>query len=106
MKLGQGDLVSFFMVLAIPGYGKLGQADLINSSVEDYLFGWNQTVLHSKGKLFPGLPGQSLHHSINEPELLGIENKGYPIRIHILVSMQRTLKPLESVIGQWDHSIP
>ena len=38
------------MVLAIPGDGKLGQADLIHSSAEDYLFGWTQTVLHPKGK--------------------------------------------------------
>ena len=39
MKLGQGDLVSLFMAIAIPGDGKLGQADLINSSAEDYLLG-------------------------------------------------------------------
>ena len=32
MKLGQNDLVSFLMVLAIPGDGKLGQTDLIDSS--------------------------------------------------------------------------
>ena len=50
MKLGQSDLVSFLMVLPIPGDGKLGQADLINSSAEGYLFGWTQTVLHPKGK--------------------------------------------------------
>ena len=34
-ETGQGDLVSFLMVLAIPEDGKLGQADLINSSAED-----------------------------------------------------------------------
>ena len=39
MKLGQSDLVSFFIVLAIPGDGKLGQADLVNSCAEGYLFG-------------------------------------------------------------------
>ena len=50
MKLGHSDLVSFLMVLAIPGDGKLGQADLINSPAEGYLFGWTQTVLHPKGK--------------------------------------------------------
>ena len=49
MKLGQSDLVSFLMVLAIPGDGKLCQADLINSCAEGYLFGWTQTVLHPKG---------------------------------------------------------
>ena len=38
------------MVLVIPGDGKLGQADLINSPAEGYLFGWTQTVLHPKGK--------------------------------------------------------
>ena len=50
MKLGQGDLVSLLMGLAIPGDGKLGQADLVHSSAEDYLFGWTQTVFHPKGK--------------------------------------------------------
>ena len=50
MKLHQSDLVSFLMVLAIPGDGKLGQTDSINSCVEGYLFGWTQTVLHPKGK--------------------------------------------------------
>ena len=79
MKLGQSDLVSFLMVLAIPGDGKLGQVDLINSSVEGYLFGWTKTVLHPKGLLFPDLPGKSVHHSTDEPELHGIENKGYPM---------------------------
>ena len=106
MKLGQGDLVSFLMVLVIPGDRKLGQVDLINSSAEDYLFGQTQTVLHPKGNIFPDLPGKSVHHSADEPELHGIENKEYPMRVHILVSMQRTLIPLEGVIGQWDHSIP
>ena len=38
------------MVLAITGDGKLGQADLINCHAEGYPFGWNQTVLHPKGK--------------------------------------------------------
>ena len=41
----------------------------------------------SKGKVFPDLPGKSVHHSTDEPELHGIENKGYPMRVHILVSM-------------------
>ena len=49
-KLGQGDQVSFLIVLAIPEDEKLGQADLINSSAEDYPFGWTQTVLHPKRK--------------------------------------------------------
>ena len=39
MKLGQSDLVSILMVLAIPGDGKVGQTDLINSSAEGYLLG-------------------------------------------------------------------
>ena len=38
-KLGQSDLVRLIMVLAIPGDGKLGQADLINSWLGDCLFG-------------------------------------------------------------------
>ena len=38
------------MVLAFPGDRELGQADLINSCAEDYVFGWTQTVLHPKGK--------------------------------------------------------
>ena len=38
-ELGQEDLVSFFMVIANLGGGKLGQADLINSSAEDHLSG-------------------------------------------------------------------
>ena len=42
MKLGQSDLGSFLMVLAIPGNGKLGQADLINSCAEGYLGGPKQ----------------------------------------------------------------
>ena len=33
------------MVLAIPGDGKLGQVDLINSWLGGSLFGWTQTVL-------------------------------------------------------------
>ena len=36
MKLGQGDLVSFLVVLAIAWVGKLGQADLIHASAVDY----------------------------------------------------------------------
>ena len=74
------------MVLAIPGDGKLGQADLIHSSAEDYL--WvDPNSIPSKGKVFPGLPDKSVYHSANEPELHGIENKVYPMRVHILVSM-------------------
>ena len=42
----------------------------------------------SKEKVFPDLPGKSVHHSTDELELHGIENKGYPMRVHILVSMQ------------------
>ena len=38
------------MVLAIPGEGKLGHADLINSPAEGYPFGWNHTLLHPEGK--------------------------------------------------------
>ena len=53
----------------------------------------------SKGKIFPDLPGKSVHHSTDELELHGIGNKGYPMRVHILVSMQKTLIPLESVIA-------
>ena len=49
VKLGQKELVSFLTVLAIPGDGKLGQTDLINSCEEGYLFGWTQTVIHPKG---------------------------------------------------------
>ena len=37
--LGQGDLIRLILVLAIPGDGKLGQADLINSWLGDSLFG-------------------------------------------------------------------
>ena len=48
MSLGQGDLVSFLVVLAIPLDGKLGQADLIHTSAVDYQFGWTQTVLYPK----------------------------------------------------------
>ena len=93
------------MDLAIPGDGKLGQVDLINSSAEDYLFGLTKQYSIQR-EIFPDLPGKSLHHSTDEPKLHGIENKGYPMRVHILVSMQRTLIPLESVIDWWDHSIP
>ena len=83
----------------------LWQADLSNSSAEDYLFGGSKQYSIQR-EIFPDLPGKSLHHSTDEPELHGIENKGYPMRVHILVSMQRTLIPLESVIDWWDHSIP
>ena len=38
-KLGQSDLVRLILVLAIPGNGKLGQADLINLWPGDCLFG-------------------------------------------------------------------
>ena len=85
---------------------EIRQADLINSSVEDYLFGWTQTVLHPKGKYSLTFLGKSVHHSTDEPKLHGIENKGYSMRVHILVSMWRTFIPLESLIGKWDHSIP
>ena len=36
------------MVLAIPGDGKLGYIDLINSWLGDSLFRWTQTVLQPK----------------------------------------------------------
>ena len=38
-ELGQSDLVRLFIVLTIPGDGKLGQVDLINSRPGDFLFG-------------------------------------------------------------------
>ena len=38
-ELGQGDLIRLIMVQAIPGDGKLGQADLINSWSGESLFG-------------------------------------------------------------------
>ena len=93
MKLDQGDLVSFLMALAIPRDGKLGQTHRIHSSAEDYLFGWTQTVLHPKGKYsLVFLVSQCITVQM-KPELDGTENKGYPMRVHILVSMQRTLIP-------------
>ena len=57
----------------------------------------------SKGKVFPDLPGKSVHHSTGEPELHGIENKrvsneGPHPGVHVVDT--------HSVIGQWDHSIP
>ena len=55
VKLGQGDLVSFLVVLAIPWDGKLGQADLIHTSVVDCQYGRTQTVLHPKGEYSPTL---------------------------------------------------
>ena len=57
MKLGHSDLVSFLMAIAIYGDGKLGHADLINSPVEGYPFGWTRNSTPSKGKVFPDLPG-------------------------------------------------
>ena len=80
------------MVLAIPGNERLGQADLINSCAEGYLVGWTQTVLNSKRIVFTNLPGKSVHHRTDEPELHGIETKGYPMRVLILVSIQWPLK--------------
>ena len=90
-KQGENDLVSFLMVLAILRDGKLGQADQISSL-------WK--VIHLGGpkqysiqrKVFPDLPSKSVHHSTDEPELHGIENKGQLMRVHILVSMQWPLK--------------
>ena len=75
------------MFLAIPGDDKLGQADLINSCKRLSIWVYPYST-PSKGKEFPDLPGKSVHHSTDEPELHGIENKGYPMRVHILVSMQ------------------
>ena len=80
------------MVLAIPRDGKLGQADLINPCAEGYLFGWTQTSTPSKWKVFPGLSGKSVHQSTDKPALHRIENKGYPMRVHTLVSMQWPFK--------------
>ena len=47
-ELGQRDLIRLIMVLAIPGDGKLGQVDLINTRLGDILFGSTQTVLQPK----------------------------------------------------------
>ena len=38
-ELGQSDLVRLLMILTIPGDEKLGQVDLINSRLGDFLFG-------------------------------------------------------------------
>ena len=38
-ELGQSDLVRLLMVLTNPDDGKLGQVDLINSRLGDFLFG-------------------------------------------------------------------
>ena len=38
-ELGESDLIRLIMVPAIPGDGKLGQVDLINSWLGDSLFG-------------------------------------------------------------------
>ena len=37
-ELGQSDLVRLLMILTIPGDEKLGQVDLINSRLGDFLF--------------------------------------------------------------------
>ena len=63
------------MVLAFPGDGKLGQVDLINSWPGDSLFGWTNST-PARGKIFPYLPGFSVHLSTVEPGFLGNENKG------------------------------
>ena len=76
LKLGQSDLVRLILVLAIPGNGKLGQVDLINFWPGDCLFGWTQNSTPVKGKVFPYLPGFSVHLSTDGPGLTGIENKG------------------------------
>ena len=56
------------MVQAILGDGKLGQVDLINS--------WSgESDCTPRGKVFPYLPGFSVHLSTIEPGFLGIENK-------------------------------
>ena len=57
------------MVLAIPGDGKLGQADLVDSCVKGYLFGVDPNSTPSKVKVFSDLAGKSVHHSTDEPEL-------------------------------------
>ena len=72
---------------------KLGQVDVINISAVDYQFGWTQTELQSKERVFPDPSGKSVHFSTGKPGLHGIENKGYPIRVLILVSMQLSLLP-------------
>ena len=38
-ELGQSDLVRLHMILTIPKDEKLGQADLVNSRLGDFLFG-------------------------------------------------------------------
>ena len=78
---------------------KLGQVDLINISVVDYQFRWTQTVLQSKGRVFPDPFCKSVHLSTDEPGLHGIENKGYPIRVHILAVHAGAPLTLDLVIG-------
>ena len=74
-ELGQGALIRLIMVLAIPEDRKLGQVDLINPVWEIVcLVDPNSTP--AKGKVFPYLPGFSVHLSAVEPGFLGNENKG------------------------------
>ena len=38
-EIGQSDLIRLLMILTIPGNKKLGQGNLINSRLGDFLFG-------------------------------------------------------------------
>ena len=58
------------MVQAIPGDGKLGQVDLINS------LSLNPNSTPARGKVFRYLPRFSVQLSTIEPGFLGIKNKG------------------------------
>ena len=63
------------MVFAIPEDGKLGQADLINSSRR--LTVWvDPNSTPSKEEVFPDPSGKSVHLRTDEPDLHGIETKG------------------------------
>ena len=64
------------MILTIPGDEKLGQVDLINSRPGDFLLWVDPNSTPVKRKVFPYLPGISVHLSTVEPGLLGTENKG------------------------------
>ena len=71
----------------------VGQVDLINISAVNYQFGVDSNSTLSKGSVFPYPSGKSVHLGTDEPGLHGIENKGYPIRVLILVPMQWSLLP-------------
>ena len=63
------------MVQAIPGDGKLGQADLINSWLGESLVWVNPNSTPARGKVFPYPLGFSVQLSTIEAGFLGIENK-------------------------------